>query len=361
MGEAAVVMQEYLGDAYRFADLFNVVFFQGKQVIEPQMLSEQSERYAVHPPKPQGHPGGRRGDRRKRPVNGKHREEYRDVKKRMEDGTMFRILAVEAQSYVDYTMPLRCMEYDVQEYLKQLRELRSRYTGTAELRNAERLSGIRKQDRLVPVYTLCLYHGEDTWDGPLCLADMMNLEEETVRTRLPFADYPMKLYCINEEDDFDRFRTDLREVFQALACRGDRQRLEQLISSDPAYRRLPADTAAVMAVLMGFWELTENMEYYVTIEESGEERYDMCKALMDLRAEERSIGQEIGQKIGQKIGEQIGQHIGQQIGEQIGATGKTVQIVRNMITRGYKNEDICAIAECGEELVQEIREESHDI
>ena len=46
MGEAAVVMQEYLGDAYRFADLFNVVFFQGEQVIEPQMLSEQSERYA---------------------------------------------------------------------------------------------------------------------------------------------------------------------------------------------------------------------------------------------------------------------------------------------------------------------------
>ena len=167
MGEAAVVMQEYLGDAYRFADLFNVVFFQGEQVIEPQMLSEQSERYAVHPPKPQGHPGGRRDDRRKRPGNGKHREEYRDVKKRMEDGTMFRILAVEAQSYVDYIMPLRCMEYDVQEYLKQLRELRSRYTGTGELRNAERLSGIRKQDRLVPVYTLCLYHGEDTWDGPL--------------------------------------------------------------------------------------------------------------------------------------------------------------------------------------------------
>ena len=25
MGEAAVVMQEYLGDAYRFADLFNVM------------------------------------------------------------------------------------------------------------------------------------------------------------------------------------------------------------------------------------------------------------------------------------------------------------------------------------------------
>lgn len=248
------------------------------------------------------------------------------------------------------------MEYDVQEYLKQLRELRSRYTGTGELRNAERLSGIRKQDRLVPVYTLCLYHGEDTWDGPLCLADMMNLEEETVRTRLPFADYPMKLYCINEEDDFDRFCTVCGGI-SGTCLPWDRQRLEQLYLQILHTADCLQDNAAVMAVLMGFWELTENMEYYVTIEESGEERYDMCKALMDLRAEERSIGQEIGQE----IGEQIGQHIGQQIGEQIGATGKTVQIVRNMIARGYKNEDICAIAECGEELVQEIREESHDI
>lgn len=58
MGEAAVVMQEYLGDAYRFADLFNVVFFQGEQVIATQMLSEQSERYAVHPPNRRG-TGGR--------------------------------------------------------------------------------------------------------------------------------------------------------------------------------------------------------------------------------------------------------------------------------------------------------------
>ncbi len=353
MGETAVVMQEYLGDADRFADLFNVVFFQGEQVIEPGQLCEQSERYAVHPPEPQGHLEQRWDNRRKKPKNGKAREEYRDVKKRMEDGTMFRILAVESQSYVDYAMPLRCMEYDVQEYLKQLRELRSRYKKTGELKNAERLSGIRREDRLVPVYTLCVYHGEETWDGPLCLADMMNFGEETGIAQLPFADYPMKLYCIKEEDNFDRFRTDLREVFQALACRGDREKLEQLIATDPAYRRLPADTAEVMAVLLDFWELPENREYYVTIEENGEERYDMCKALRDLRAEERSIGVEIGQHIGQHIG----QEIGEQIGEQIGATGKTVQIVRNMIARGYADEDICAIAECSEELVREIRED----
>lgn len=41
MGQTAVAMQEYLGDAAHFADLFNAVFFGGEAVIEPQKLMEQ--------------------------------------------------------------------------------------------------------------------------------------------------------------------------------------------------------------------------------------------------------------------------------------------------------------------------------
>lgn len=346
MGKTAVVMQEYLGDAKRFADLFNVVFFQGKQVIEPQQLREQSERYTVHSKE---RPGERRGGNYKKTYHRGHREEYRDVKKKLENGTMFRVLAIESQSFVDYTMPLRCMEYDVQEYLKQVRELRNHYERTRELRKAEWLSGIKKEDRLMPVYTLCLYHGEEAWDGPVRLADMMDFGNLPEDENIPFADYSMKLYCINEEVNFDRFRTDLREVFLAFSCRSNRAKLEKLLQEEPNYRSLAADTVEVIAVLLNFWELAEHMEKYRRIEESGEERYDMCKALMDLRAEERILGQELGQKIGQEIGEKIG--------ERIGETGKTLQIVRNMIARGYSDEDICAIAECSEELVQEVRED----
>ena len=348
MGQTAIAMQEYLGNEKRFADLFNAVFFGGEAVIEPQNLREQSERYVAHPKRRSAEHGGKR----KRSRGGKQREEYRDVKKTLEDGTTFRILALEAQNYVDYAMPLRCMEYDVQEYLKQLRELRSKYDRSKELKGAEWLSGIRKEDRLAPVYTLCLYHGEVKWDGPLCLADMMDFGTEPLERQLPFADYPMKLYSIHEEEDFEKFHTDLKEVFQALGCRDDRQKLENLIQENAAYRSLTLDTIEVMAVLLDFPELEEYMEFYLKIDENGEERYDMCKALADLRAEERNIGQYIGQEIGQQIGEKIG--------ERIGETGKTVQIVRNMIVRGYSDEDICAIAECDPELVGEIREENQN-
>ena len=37
MGEAAVVMQEYMGNTYRFADLVNVVLIQFVQFRQPQM------------------------------------------------------------------------------------------------------------------------------------------------------------------------------------------------------------------------------------------------------------------------------------------------------------------------------------
>lgn len=45
MGKVDTVMKNYLQDKARFADLFNGVFFGGRQVILPQELSEASESY----------------------------------------------------------------------------------------------------------------------------------------------------------------------------------------------------------------------------------------------------------------------------------------------------------------------------
>lgn len=45
MGKVDTVMKNYLQDKTRFADLFNGVFFGGRQVILPQELSEASESY----------------------------------------------------------------------------------------------------------------------------------------------------------------------------------------------------------------------------------------------------------------------------------------------------------------------------
>ena len=38
-------------------------------------------------------------------------------------GSILRLVALEAQETVDYGMPLRCMNYDAQEYLRQARAI----------------------------------------------------------------------------------------------------------------------------------------------------------------------------------------------------------------------------------------------
>lgn len=173
MGKLNTVMKNYLSEDSHFADLFNGVCFQGQQKIKVEELSEASEQYAQLT-------GNTENVKKKRA-----KERSRDIKKKLDTGGALRILAIENQNLVDYTMPFRCMEYDTMEYRNQLETIKriNRTEGKTELQSpAERLSGMSKKDRLFPVYTLCLYHGEDPWDGPRTLKDMMDFgEKDTCR------------------------------------------------------------------------------------------------------------------------------------------------------------------------------------
>ena len=75
---------------------------------------------------------------------------------------LFNAVFFQGTAVVDYTMPFRCLQYDTMEYGKQLDEIRRRNEREGCLgTRAEVFSGLLKQDRLEPVYTLCLYHGEE--------------------------------------------------------------------------------------------------------------------------------------------------------------------------------------------------------
>lgn len=312
MGDVAIAMQEYLEDNERFADLFNGIFFRGKQVFRPQQLSESSEKYTVR----------RKGKRLT--------EEFRDVKKILDNGTMLRVLALEAQSYVDYMMPLRCMEYDVQEYLKQVRKLKKKHFREKDCEGKhEWLSGIKKEDRLAPVYTVCLYHGDDEWDGPVKLSEMMDFGEDEDGMNRNFSDYPMRLYCLNEQEHFEQFHTDLKEVFQAFSCRNDREKLRRLIQGNEAYLQMPEDAVEVMTKLLNWKELEESKAKYMSRDEEGKERYNMCQALMEIKEE----------------------------GVREGILDKTQKVIINMLNKGFDEVEICQITECSHELLDKVRRE----
>lgn len=324
MGKISNTVNYYFSDNKRFADLFNAVFFQGKAVVEPESLLEGSETYhqAV--------------TRKAKTEQSEVRTEFiRDVCKKMRNGRVLRILALENQELVDYTMPFRCMQYDTVEYGKQLDEIRRRNEREGRLHTgAELFSGILKEDRLEPVYTLCLYHGEEKWDGPRSLGDMVSFEGEKDVFRKIFNDYPLRLYCLNEAHNLKMFHTEVRQLFCALQYRKDRVGLCRLLESDPAYRHLDRDTLEAMTVLLKMSKVWERRDRIMKKSEDREE-YDMCQAVREWAEEERRLGEKVGRKEGR---------------EEIRAA-----IVRNLIRRGDTDESIMQVAECSKEYLAGIR------
>lgn len=321
MGKISNIMNHYFSDNQRFADLFNGVFFQGRAVIQAENLTEVSQVYhEVMLEKAHSNTPENRAER------------IRDVSKQLKSGGTLRILALENQELVDYAMPLRCMQYDVMEYSKQLNMLRKQNQEEGKLQsNSERVCKLRKSDRITPVYTLCLYHGIEKWDGPRCLRDMMRFENGQEHFLRVFNDYPFHLYCLNEADNSELFHTEIGILFQALRYRGDRGALKRLILSNSEYRKVDTDTLEVMAVMLDLPSIFKNREKYMNYNNKDREEYNMCQAIREWAEEERSIGLKLGAEENRGI------------------------IVRNMLARGMTDEDIMAIAECDMKFIDTVR------
>ena len=96
----------------RFADLFNVVVFGGKEVIKPDALQEMDTDVSSV-------------------IQMKDYKETltrtRDVIKKAAYGVEFVVMGIESQQYIHYAMPLRHMVYDAMSYLKEYQEITRRY------------------------------------------------------------------------------------------------------------------------------------------------------------------------------------------------------------------------------------------
>lgn len=262
----------------------------------------------------------------------------RDVKMSLKSGEVLRILAVENQNAVDYTMPLRCMEYDVMEYKKQLEDLKRINRSQKTLVSpAEFLCGIRVDDRLAPVYTICLYHGEEEWNGPKFLADMMKFGEDSDVLYPLFADYPFRLFCINAQTDFRIFHTELRALFMALNQRNSPEGLQKLFTEESAYRHLSKDTAEALATLLNIPRIWDFRNEY---ENQSEEDYDMCYAVKKWHEQDKMEGIVLGRNEG--------------------ILDKTRIVVENMLKRGFSDDDIASLADCELTLIEEVRKQMAD-
>ena len=253
-----------------FADAFNYLLYDGEQVIKPDELQELDTIELTVP----------YGNNARVPV-----QKYRDLMKMwnamMDENAIYVILGAELQDRVHYGMPVKDGLYDMLGYSKQIAEIKRSYRKDAakegeitvdngvvkiKLTSEEFLSGIQKEDKLIPIITAVVYLGEDPWDGPRSLFEMLDIRDKRL---IPFLNN-YKLNLISpadmEEDEFEKFRTELGYVMKLIKHQSEDA--DELIIRE-GHRKISAETAHFLNAAMKL-----NLEYEV--EPGG---VDMCKAM----------------------------------------------------------------------------------
>lgn len=264
MGKEDVVTRRYMQDSRRFADAFNYALYGGEQIIRAEDLKPLN---TVSVPPGQGeHP---RGERR--------RDVFWRWQSMTDEKVAYALLGVEGQTRADRSMPVRCMLYDALGYADQIDELkRKNREGHLLMSSVEFLSGLREEDRVLPVVTLVLHFGTEPWDGAMCLRDLLRIEVEEL---LPFvADYRMNLVspASVEDADISKFRTDLGLVLGYIKHANDKEALRKIVNTDERYKNMDVESVDLINVLTNS---------HIKVDEGEGKTVDTCKAIRDIRQE----------------------------------------------------------------------------
>ena len=253
----------FFEDDERFADLINGIGCGGKTYVKAADLSEADSTE------------GRKN---------------RDVVRKVAFGMNFVIVGVEHQEENDYEMPFRMLCYDVSRYQNQMRKIqRDNRKNRKELKAGEYMYGFKKDDRLKPVITFVLYAGEDMWNGPKTLCDMMDFTDVPEELREMASDYKMNLISIRQLENTEVFKTDVRYVFDFIRCSTDKKKLLDLVENNVYYKQMEDDAYNLVTKYTNSKELSKKEEY-----RTREGKNDVCKAIKDLMADSRVEGIEQG-------------------------------------------------------------------
>ena len=246
MGQKDILLKNYFTPDI-FADAINAIVYDGKQVVTPERMNPID----IETQRVEDENGNVKTDTR-----------LRDSAKVVEvDDAIYCLFAIEHQSVEDYTMPLRIMEYDVREYLRQVKSNK----------------GVQVQ--IKPIITIVMYWKADKWNQPVSVKDMF--DKNTVRWLEDnglggyIQDYRMHLFEPGavKEEDLEKFKTELKDVIAYVKYS---KSTEALKGYNKKYK--PDLTKSTVTLIN---ELTNSN--YVFID--GKERLNMCEAFEGIKAE----------------------------------------------------------------------------
>lgn len=136
-----IILKNYWSNKEQFADLFNAVLFEGRDVIRAEELEDvDTEESTVleHKDYAQSISAAR--------------DCIKISKKSLTYGVELVMLGLENQEHVHYAMPMRLWGYDYGTYKKQYDSNAQKYKSDKGLTPDEFMSKMKKTDKFIPVY-----------------------------------------------------------------------------------------------------------------------------------------------------------------------------------------------------------------
>ena len=241
----------FLSNDVSFASFINAVVFEGEQLIRPENLVryENDTAFIINDSK-------RIEDKKRR----------RDIVVKSDINGIYCILGVEHQSSVDQAMVVRCVIYEMLEYLKQLEN--------------------KEYKRLVPQIMVAFYTGPKKWNVPVKLSDYFEIPEELKKY---FNDWKIILVDVKEMDTSKIKDEQTRYFIEAIQAmyKGDYIKLHQK-------RKMNTNNLIYAAIITGSLDMIKDIV-------EGDEM-DMCEGMERMAEGFRSEGREEGILVGRVAG-----------------------------------------------------------
>ena len=196
-----------------------------------------------------------------------------------DDSAIYIIYGAELQSEIHYAMPVKDGLYDMINYAAQVTKKASENRAEKNLKgSAEYLSGLNKDDKLIPVITAVIYTGSKSWDGPLSLHDMLDFKDEIQKAFVP--DYKLNIISAADMDDseFSKFHTEIGYALKLLKHSGTDA---DKVIEERNHEKVSPETAF-------FLKGAANLDLDFEIEDGG---VDMCASLERKYKEQEQRGE----------------------------------------------------------------------
>ena len=198
-----------------FADLINVNYFGGEQVIGSDELVDMNV-------------SGEYKD-----LDGTQHKLVRDsFKKVSRHNGYIAIIGCESQKDVNRAMPVKDMGYTYAGYAKQVRDIvaNNRKSGKNAYTRV-----LNEGQRLLPIGTCVLYLGTEPWESPLTLMDILDIPEEDKEFwKAWISDYKIHVIHLAGQDEKIRsmYRTELGLIADYLANSNDAEKAVKVLRND---------------------------------------------------------------------------------------------------------------------------------